>query len=433
VTVIALVVIGLLFVLLFNAMPVAFAMLIAGAVGIYMASGPDAMLGVASTAPYEHIASFTLATLPMFVLMAELLTAGRFTSDIFQAFYRWGGHIRGGLAYAVVLGGAMLGAVTGASAAAAGTLAGAAYPEMKKFGYNDSFSTGVIAISGTLAIMIPPSMAFIIYGIITETSVGSLLIAGILPGVLTAIGYGVAIKLSILRNATLAPVAPNPFTMQERMESLLKVWPVILLMTLLLVGIYSGAATVTEIGALGAAAALIVALVLGRLSRASFVTAVTRATRNSAMILTIIGGASVFGIFMTITGVPQMLMEAVEAAGLNRWVVFTIVVLILLFLGFFLDQLAVMVLTLPIIFPLIIRLGFDPIWFGVVFVKTVEIGLVTPPMGLNCFVVSSVTGVPAHKVFRGIWVLVAIDLAVLLILILFPQISLLIPRWASLS
>lgn len=432
-TAVAIAVIGLLFILLFNAMPVAFAMLVAGAVGIYIVSGWETMLGVIGTAPYEHVASFTLSTLPMFVLMAELLTAGRFTSDIFQAFYRWGGHIRGGLAYAVVFGGAMLGAVTGASAAAAGTLAGAAYPEMKKFGYNDSFSTGVISISGTLAIMIPPSMAFIIYGIITETSVGSLLIAGILPGILTAFGYAVAIKLSIIRNEALAPTAPKRFPLNERMESLLKVWPVILLMTLMLVGIYSGAATVTEIGALGAAAALLVSLLLGRLTKEGFITAVTRATRNSAMILTIIGGASVFGIFMTITGVPQMLMEAVEAAGLNRWVVFGIIVLILLFLGFFLDQLAVMVLTLPIIFPLLMRLEFDPIWFGVVFVKTVEIGLVTPPMGLNCFVVSSVTGVPAHKVFRGIWILVAIDMIVLILLILFPQISLLIPNWAALS
>ncbi|HET8721400.1 MAG TPA: TRAP transporter large permease subunit, partial [Nitrospira sp.] len=217
-------------------------MLVAGAVGIFLVSGGDTMMGVIGTAPYEHVASFTLSTLPMFVLMAELLTAGRFTGDIFQAFYRWAGHIRGGLAYAVVFGGAMLGAVTGASAAAAGTLAGAAYPEMKRYGYDDSLATGVVSISGTLAIMIPPSMAFIIYGIITETSVGALLIAGILPGVLTAIGYTCAIKLSLVRNPSLAPTAPKRFSMGERWESLVKVWPVILLMTLLLVGIYSGAA-----------------------------------------------------------------------------------------------------------------------------------------------------------------------------------------------
>ncbi len=425
------IVLGLLFVLLLNSMPVAFAMLVAGGVGIYLASGTDTMLGVLGTAPYEHVASYTLSTLPMFVLMAEFLTAGRFTSDIFYAFYRWAGHVRGGLAYAVVFGGAMLAAVTGASAAAAGTLAGAAYPEMKKYGYNDSFSTGVIAIAGTLAIMIPPSIAFIIYGIITETSVGALLLAGILPGVLTAAGYVCAIRYSLHKNPEFAPDAPERFPLRERMQALKTVWPVALLMILLLAGIYSGAATVTEIGALGAGAALLIALLMGRLTFASFATAVTRATRNSAMILTIIAGASVFGIFITLTGVPQMLMASVEAAGYDRWVVFGIVVVILLILGFFLDQLAVMVLTLPIIFPLLMRLEFDPVWFGVVFVKTVELGLVTPPMGLNCFVVSSVTGVPAHRVFKGIWWLVLFDLFVLALLILFPEISLMIPRWAE--
>jgi tripartite ATP-independent transporter DctM subunit len=433
VTLLALAILGLLFLLLLNSMPVAFAMLVAGAVGIYFASGFDTMMGVIGTAPYEHVASFTLSALPMFVLMAEFLTAGKFTRDIFQTFYRWGGHIRGGLAYAVVFGGALLGAVTGASAAAAGTLAGAAYPEMKRYGYDDSFSTGVISISGTLAIMIPPSLAFIIFGIITETSVGSLLLAGILPGILTSIGYVIAIRFSLFRKPELAPTAPEKFTLKERVDSLFQVWPVILLMTLLLVGIYSGAATVTEIGALGAAAALLVAVAMRRMSFSDFITAMTRGTRNSVMILTIIAGASVFGLFITLTGVPQMMMQAVEAAGLNRWVVFAIVVFILLILGFFLDQLAVMVLTLPIIFPLLMRLGFDPIWFGVVFVKTVEIGLVTPPMGLNCFVVSSVTGVKVHRVFRGIWWLVLLDLVVLLLLILFPAISTTIPDWAALG
>lgn len=430
-TTIALAVTGLLFFLLLNSMPVSFAMLIAGGVGIYFASGPETMMGVLGTAPYEQVASYTLSTLAMFVLMAEFLTAGRFTKDIFFAFYRWAGHIRGGLAYATVFGGAMLGAVSGSSAAAAGTLAGAAYPEMKRYGYEDSFSTGVIAISGTLAIMIPPSIAFIIFGIITETSVGALLLAGIVPGILTAIGYVVAIKSSLLHNKELAPTAPGRFTRQERMTSLTTVWPVLVLIALLLAGIYSGAATVTEIGALGAASSLLIAVCMRRLTFRSFFGAVSRATRISGMILMIIAGASVFGIFITLTGVPQMLMTAVQGAGLDRWTVFAIVVVILLILGFFLDQLAVMVLTLPIIFPLLTRLEFDPIWFGVIFVKTVELGLVTPPMGLNCFVVSSVTGVPAHRVFRGIWWLVFFDLVVLLLLVMFPQIALVIPRWAG--
>lgn len=421
----------LLVVLLLNAMPVAFTMLVAGGVGIYLVSGWDTMVGVMSSAPYEQVASYTLSTLPMFILMAEFLTAGGFTADIFRTFYKWSGHMRGGLAYAVVFGGAMLAAISGSSSASAGTLAGAAYPEMKRYGYEDSFATGVMAMSGTLSIMIPPSIAFVIFGIITETSVGGLLLAGILPGVLTAIGYVAAIRFTLWRNPSLAPAAPGQFPLRERMETLTTVWPILLLMVMLLTAIYSGAATVTEIGAVGAAAALLIAVAMRRMSFKAFVRAITRGTRNSAMILAIIAGAAVFGIFVTLSGVPQMLVEAVQASGVNRWVVFTMVVVLLLILGFFLDQLAVMVLTLPIIFPLLYKLGFEPIWFGVIFVKTVEIGLVTPPMGLNCFVVSSVTGVPAHKVFRGIWWLVLVDMIVLLLLVMFPQISLTIPKWAG--
>ncbi|MCS0494476.1 TRAP transporter large permease [Ancylobacter sp. MQZ15Z-1] len=430
-TAIVLIVTVLLLVLLLNGMPVAFTMLVAGGVGVYLVAGWDTMAGVMSTAPYEQVASYTLSTLPMFILMAEFLTAGGFTADIFRAFYKWSGHMRGGLAYAVIFGGAMLAAISGSSSAAAGTLAGAAHPEMRRYGYDDSFATGVMAMSGTLSIMIPPSIAFIIFGIITETSVGALLLAGILPGLLTALGYVLAIRLSLWHNPALAPTAPGRFPLRERVETLSTVWPVMLLMVMLLAAIYSGAATVTEIGAVGAAAALVIALAMRRMTLRSFVKAVTHGTRNSAMILAIIAGASVFGIFVTLSGVPQMLVQAVESAGVDRWVVFSMILVLLLILGFFLDQLAVMVLTLPIIFPLLLRLGFEPIWFGVILVKTVEIGLVTPPMGLNCFVVSSVTGVPAHKVFRGIWWLVLVDMLVLLALILFPQISLTIPRWAG--
>jgi tripartite ATP-independent transporter DctM subunit len=302
---------------------------------------------------------------------------------------------------------------------------------MKRYGYNDSFSTGVIAISGTLAIMIPPSIAFVLYGIITETSVGALLLAGIIPGLLTAVGYVGAIKLSLVRNPDLAPQAPGKFPLRERIATLRTIWPVMLLMILLLAGIYSGAATVTEIGALGAASALLIAVAMGRMNLSSFASAVTRATRNSAMILIIIACATVFGVFITLTGVPQMLVRGVESAGLDRWTVLAMILIVLIILGFFLDQLAIMVLTLPIIFPLLTRLEFDPIWFGVLFVKTAEIGLVTPPMGLNCFVVASVSGVPAHTVFRGIWWLVFFDLIVLATLVFFPDLSLWIPRLAG--
>ncbi len=278
------------------------------------------------------MASFTLSTLPMFILMAHFLTPGRFTRDMFGASYRRMGHLRGGIAYAAIAGGVMLSAISGSSTAAAGTLSSAAYPEMDRYGHAKSFSTATLAVVvGTLTIMIPPSLGLILYGVFTETSLGALLMAGILPGVVTALGYVLAINLIVRRNPAVAP-------------------------------------------------------------RSGTRAPLPRATRNSAMILAIIFCASVFGIFLTMTGVAQNLLRAIQTADIHPYLVLALVIPLLLIPGFFLDQLAVLVLTMPMTFPLLTGFGFDPVWFGVVFVKTSEIGLVSPPMGLNCFAVSSTTG-----------------------------------------
>jgi C4-dicarboxylate transporter, DctM subunit len=422
---------ALLFALLANGAPVAFAMLGTGIIGIWVVTGTTPVLGVLTTALYETVASYALSTLPMFILMGEFLTAGRFTRDIFNASYRWLGHLQGGLGYAAIGGGVLLSAVTGSSTAAASTLASAAYPEMKRFGYEDSFSTACLAVVGTMAILIPPSVTLIIFGILTETSVGALLIAGVIPGLLTAIGFVAAIKVSVTRDASLAPVAPGRSSLRERVHSLGGIWPVVLLMLVILGGIYSGAITVTEVGAIGALAAFLIALAMRRLTLPAIGGALARTTRSSAMILTIIAAAAVFGIFITFSRVPQELLTIVEESGLNRWTVFTIIMVVLLVLGFFMDQLAVLVLTLPIIFPVLRGLDFDAVHLGIVIVKTVEIGLITPPMGLNCYVVSSVSGVPVHRVFRGIWIFVAFDVLLLILLSILPALSLFLPRWAN--
>ncbi|PZX13042.1 tripartite ATP-independent transporter DctM subunit [Palleronia aestuarii] len=424
---------ALLFAMLANGAPVAFAMLGAGVIGIYLVAGSFPLDGVLATAPYETVASYTLSTLPMFILMGEFLTAGRYTRDVFDASHRWLGHLRGGLGYAAITGGVLLAAVTGSSTAAASTLAGAAYPEMKRYGYKDSLSTATLAVIGTLAILIPPSVTLIIYGILTETSVGALLIAGVAPGILTALGFVTAIKVSVTRDPNAAPVATERYPLRQRIVSLGSVWPVMLLMFFLLGGIYSGAVTVTEIGAVGALAAFLIAMLMGRLTVGSTIGALVRTARSSAMILTIIASAAVFGIFITLTQAPQQLLTFVQEAGLDRRSVLLAVLCVLLMLGFFLDQLAILVLTMPIVFPILIGLQFDPVWLGIIVIKTVEIGLITPPMGLNCFVVSSVTGVPVHRVFRGVWIFVGIDLAILAILAAFPEISLFLPRWAGIN
>ncbi|MEO3387920.1 TRAP transporter large permease [Mesorhizobium sp. CAU 1741] len=417
----------LLFILLLAGMPVAFTMLITGAVGLYATGGIYPLIGVIKAAPYEHVTSYTLSTLPMFVLMAEFLTAGRFTRDLFTASHKWLGHMRGGIAYAAVAGGVMLSAVSGSSTAAAGTLAAAAHPEMRRYGYDDSFSTGALAVIGTLAIMIPPSIGLVLFGVFTETSVGALLMAGLLPGGLTAIGYAITIAVIVRRDPKAAPTVAEPVPMREKIAGLKPVWPILLLMALMLTAIYSGAITPTEVGAVGALAALVIAVAMGRMGWREFLQALASATRNSAMILAIIACSAVFGIFLTLTGVTQDLLMTIQAADIPPFMVLMCVLLLLLVLGFFLDQLAILVLTLPLTFPLLSGLGFEPVWLGILFVKAAEIGLITPPMGINVFVVASTTKVPVGKVFRGVWPFVLVELLILAILVAFPAISLWLP------
>ena len=423
--------IAFLFALLLNGAPVAFAMLIAGAAGLYMSGGYYPLVGILKTAPYEHVASFTLTTLPMFILMAEFLTAGRFTRDLFAASDKWMGHLRGGVAYAAIAGGVLLAAISGSSSAAAGTLSAAAYPEMKRYGYETSFSTAVLAVVGTLAIMVPPSIGLVFYGIITETSVGKLLVAGFVPGALTAVGYAVSINLLIRRRPEIAPHSPARASRKERIDSIRAVWPVLGLMFLIIVTIYTGIVTPTEIGAVGALMALVLSVVMGRVGIQGILTALANATRNSAMILTIIACAAVFGAFITLTGVTQDLLMAIENSGVSRFTVLFAVLFLLFVLGFFLDQVAILVLTMPLIFPLLSGLGFDAVWLGIIFVKTAEIGLITPPMGLNVFIVSSTTRVPARIIFRGIWPFVLTEFAILALLIAVPGFSLWLPELAG--
>lgn len=423
--------IAFLFLLLLNGAPVAFAMIISGAAGLYLTGGYYPLVGILKSAPYEHVASYTLTTLPMFILMAEFLTAGRYTRDLFSASDKWMGHLKGGVAYSAIAGGVLLSAISGSSSAAAGTLASAAYPEMRRLGYDTSFSTGALAVIGTLAIMVPPSIGLVFYGIITETSVGKLLVAGFVPGAVTAAGYALSIHLLIRRRPGIAPQSESRASLRERLDSLKAVWPVLGLMLTIILSIYSGVITPTEIGAVGASMALVLAAIMGRVGLRETMTALANATRNSAMILSIIACAAVFSAFITFSGVTQEVLLAIQDSGVNRYAILIAVLALLLVLGFFLDQLAILVLTMPLIFPLLAGMEFDAVWLGIVFVKTAEIGLITPPMGLNVFIVSSTTGVPVGKIFRGVWPFVATEFLILALLVAFPGLSLWLPEVAG--
>lgn len=416
----------LLFLLAFG-MPIAFAMLLSGTIGLVMVGGLQMFMGVAQTTPYESVANFLLTTIPMFILMAEFMTASGITKDLFRAGNKWLGNLPGGLGIATVFAGTGLAAVCGSSTASAATLASSAVPEMKRYGYKTHFAMGTVSIAGTLAIMIPPSIVLILYGILTETGIGSLLIAGIIPGALTALGYIITILVWVKRHPDVAPRNEIIPTMKEKVESLKGIWPMLLLVMIVIVTIYSGVVTATEAGAFGALAAFLIALAMRRLSWKSTMEALNRTLKSTSMILLIVIGAMFFGYYLTSTQVTQNLIGVINESNIPSWVVLLIVIILYLILGMFLDQIAILILTLPFTFPLIISLGYDPIWFGIIVTKTAEIGLVTPPVGMNVFVASGSAGVPTAVGFKGVMPFVLCDLLILLILIMLPFLSTWLP------
>ncbi|MCK9364452.1 MAG: TRAP transporter large permease [Syntrophales bacterium] len=416
----------LLGILLVVGMPVAFAMGVSGAIGIYMMGGMDTLMGILGTSPYRSAASFLLTTLPLFIFMAEVISATNITRDLFKAAYRWIGHLPGGLGIATVMASALLGAMSGSSTASAAAMSSIAIPEMVKFNYKKPFAAGVVAMGGTLAIMIPPSIPMIVYGITTETSIGKLLIAGVFPGLLTALSYSLGIVLWTRFDPGVAP-SVSPFGWKERFSSLFGIWPVLVLVLLVIGGMYSGFVTATEAAAVGAFGAVVIGLVMRRLTWPSFSHAVKATLRSSTMIFTIIIGAMILGYYMTISMFTQDAIGYIKNLPVGPWGIMIIIVFVYLILGCFMDQIAILLLTLPLTFPLVTGLGFDPIWFGVIVIALAEIGLVTPPIGLNAYIVSSVSNVSLEDTFKGVGVMLLFEAVVLVILLAFPKISTWLP------
>jgi C4-dicarboxylate transporter, DctM subunit len=416
----------LLFLLLLLGMPVFFALGIAGSVGVLLNNGLNAFMGFLQTTPYGSVSSFMLSTIPMFILMAHFMLASGIIKDLFTSANKWFGHYPGGLGIATVFAGAGMGAVSGSSTASASAMATAAVPEMKKFGYSLPFSMGVVSISGTLAIMIPPSIALIIYGILTETGIDLLLIAGIIPGIVTALGYIVTILIwTKLKSDVAKKVEAVPI--KERMLSLRHLWVILLLIITVLGSIYTGVVTPTEAGAMGAFGAFLIALGMKRMSLKVLSQALKDTLKSTTMIFAIVIGATIFGQFLTLTQVTQKLVAFLGGLDVSRWVILSIIILIYLLLGMFMDQTAILLLTVPMTFPIVSSLGFDPIWYGILIVKTAEIGLVTPPVGMNVFVASGSVGVNPSVAFKGVFWFVVTDLIILILLILLPVLSTWLP------
>jgi tripartite ATP-independent transporter DctM subunit len=408
-------------------LPIAFSLAGAGILGIYLYTGNwNMVIGILGMAPFSTVADYALTTIPMFILMAFFSASSGLARDLYSAGANWLSHIKGGLAVATVFACGIFGAMSGASVAAASVMSSIAMPEMRRHGYSEELAAGSIGIGATLDILIPPSVAMVIYGVATQTSIGKLLIAGVVPGIIV----GIFLALAILVWVRVSPShAPETYQVSaaERWASIKRIWPSLLLILLVLVLLYTGIVTPTEVGAIGAFLSAAIGVAFGRLRWAGAIEALKATIRTSAMIFMIIIGATIFGSYMALSRFPQHVVAVVAEMNLNRWVVIVGIVVAYFVVSMFMDEIPLLLLTLQLTFPLITNLGFDPIWFGVLSMMMVSMGLVFPPVGMIAFVVSATANVNLVKVYKGTSILmIAIVLTTILIMI-FPQIALWLP------
>ncbi|MCA8929231.1 MAG: TRAP transporter large permease subunit [Alphaproteobacteria bacterium] len=425
--------IGLVLVLLALRVPIAVALATVSIGGIWILRGQGAALGTLGSLPYDFASNFTLSAVPMFLLMGAAAYHTGLTGSLYDAARLWLNRLPGGLAVASNFASAGFAAASGSSVATAAAMGRLAIPEMLKAGYDKSLATGTIAASGTLGALIPPSIAFVIYGWFTEQPVGTLLMAGFLPGVLTAVIYASMIIWRCALNPKLAPPIRQHVPMSAKLAALKEVWPLPLLVLCVMGSIYGGVATPTEAGALGAFFALIIGAVKKQLNRETFVRSFVEALRTVSAVFLVAIGAILLTRFLAMAGVPRFMAEIVQQFDADALTVILAMTVIYLILGMFLDPLGLMLLTLPIFLPAFKVLHIDLIWIGVLVVKLIEIGLLTPPVGLNAYVVKGVVGdaVPLTTIFRGlVWFLVC-EAVIMTLLIAFPEISLWLPAVLS--
>jgi len=414
--------------LLLTRLPIAFAMILVGYVGFGLMIGWPQSLAMVGQVAYDTGLSYELVVLPLFVLMGNLITRAGFSDGLYAASYAFLGHLRGGLAIATVVACGGFSAISGSSLATAATMAKVAMPPMRRYGYADSLALGAIASGGTLGIMVPPSVIMVIYGLITETNIGKLFIAGILPGLLGILGYGLAVSAVTWFRPDLGPPGPR-IPWRERLEALKGVWGVLVLFTFVMGGIYGGVFTTVEAAGMGASGAFILALLRGTLTWDALVEVLIESVRTTALLFAVVIGAMIFSNVINLSGVADALTQWVQALHVPPVMVILFIVVVYLVLGCLLESISMILLTVPTFFPLVTALGYDPVWFGILVVMVTEIGLISPPVGLNVFVLRSVQpDVPTATIFRGVLPFLAADVVRLMVLIFVPAFALLLPR-----
>jgi tripartite ATP-independent transporter DctM subunit len=415
------------FALLVLRMPVAMSMLVTGFVGIAAINGLPAAYATLSAESFEISSYLELSVVPLFVFMGNLAGLSGMSGDLYNAAYAWAGHRRGGLAAATIIGCAGFAALSGSSFASAVTMGRVALPEMKRFKYADSLATGCVAAGGTLGILIPPSSGFVIYAILTEQSIAKLFIAGAFPGILLTLLFLVAISIVTRIRPELGPAGPR-VGFAEKLATLRRASTIVLIVLVTIGGIYGGVMTPVEASGVGAFLTLIVALIRRSLSPESLKIVILQTLRTTALTFMILIGAHVFIPFMALSRIPDNLVTFLTGLDVGPSGILMIVLATYVILGTFLEGIAMLVLTLPVVFPVMLELGYSPIWFGVMVVIVLEMGLISPPVGVNVFVVKGVApDVPLNTIFRGIWPFWLAMMVCLAILVAFPQIALFLP------
>ncbi len=423
-----LMIIGILIVLLFSKTLISSALALAGFFGMTFLSGIKSGLGLMGTVPYSTTANYSMCVIPFFLLMGELAYHAGLSRSLYHAAYKWLGHMRGGLAMATVTACGGFAAVSGSSLATAATMGTVALPEMKRYNYAPTLAVGCVAAGGTIGILIPPSTILIIYGILTEQSISKLFFAGFLPGLLSVIYYVVVIYIVTLINPRLGPPGSRA-SFGEKWASIKSTWLVLALFILIMGGLYRGIFTPTEAGAIGASAVLGISLLNMRVRWRNIISSLLGTGETTAMVFAILIGTTIFGRFLAATKLPMELANFVIGLQVAPWVVLGIIIVFYFFFGCIMGTLPMIVLTVPIFFPVIQALGYDPIWFGIVIVMVSEIGLITPPVGMNVFIIKGVAkDIPLSTIFRGIFPFLGADIARLATIVIFPQIALFLPN-----
>jgi tripartite ATP-independent transporter DctM subunit len=407
--------------------PIAFAMMLVGFGGFAALSGTAPALALLSQDLFDTFTSYPLSVIPMFILMGSFAYASGISERLFATTYAWVGGLRGGLTIATVLACAGFAAICGSTAATAATMGKIALPEMKRYGYDDTLATGAVAAAGTLGILIPPSTVFIVYAILTEESIGKLFIAGIVPGILLTLLFIATVALLCASNPRLGP--PGPATsIAQKVKATRGIVEALLLFALAIGGLMLGWFSPTQAGAIGAGGALAIGLARRKLTWRSFVDAGREGLGTSCMVMFIIAGAIVFGHFMAVSKIPFTLADWVGELPLPRMAIMAVIIVIYFIGGFFMDSMALIVVTLPIFYPVVRKLGFDPIWFGVMIVLLCEMGVITPPVGVNVFVIKGIApDVPLHRIFRGIFPFLGAIILLTVLILFVPEIATFLP------